>query len=1407
MRRQRITWTALPNGRAGESRLHLSVFAAPRLETDESTRPKLTLFPDFEGWPERVNGMSFIVEVEGGDVLEAERVSPDADPELWAALFPPDTFVRPFAFRDHGDRNIRTIPVRGVLSYLDGLYRRIAERSPEDLPKLVAGPGDDPGATLSDLIDDLGGVHDRLHRWKLQWDRKERYDPDFARSETRALDPDVTSLPGLPNKAAVDFYQAVRFYDRPEMKDAYREKPDASLVPPPPEVPDVDFHQMLAHLGDHPVLLRRLGLVVDLAIPLLPGGDGALRALPAWGEGPSAFGKDFTPWTCYRLTKALFVARALPGSDLADGMVALEDTSDRYADPKTEFDLVQVDPDGAAIKVTGTAASLRETVVRKDGRRLSFDTPDDAGLPALRSSGIAVVRRGRAFRLADFLREARDRDAEADPAKVYLYADHLTRGYRLDVLDETLPAWRSLCRRAGGYRITGPGGDDHVIADVHDEGYVKAASATSADAGDSDLYLHETFVQWDGWSLAAPRPGRTIYPEPSVESGVPKQAEVVDRRPPELATSFKLEAGFAAEPGSLPRLRFGRSYRVRARAVDLAGNSLTPEEAGEAHASESLLYVRYEPVQPPALVPRAVMGEGESIERMVIRSNVDQTAAEYAEDPDVQAALAESDHTYAPENERHVVPPKTSQAMAEALGMLDDSFGAGKDYDLWFGVAAREGATLARDPDGNPLPGSLVVPGAPPPGGLPPGEEAPGAYLVNTEAQFPLAYLPDPFGRGATFRGLPGGEPAETRPFDGAWPGALPFRIRIAERPGAVVAPSCAEAYLNPADPPAWEPEERVLTVFLGKGEVARVRYSCHLDDEDLKRSALWRWISSSPARDALAKAALLGLHWMVTPFRDLVLVHAVQKPLCEPRALLFAQKLSRGDTFAVVRGLGYLSVRSTGQLDIGARWREPVDDLADAAPKEVDGRGHVATLRVDSRLPEPGESPKAWLPLPLPDAETGRPSPEQVRHEFGDTKHRRVLYRLTGTTRFREYFHPALTADSAAITRTGPEVEVDVASSARPEAPRVLYLLPAFSWERERDPEEGAWTRFTSRRRGGGVRVWMERPWYSSGAGELLGVVLSPAPVPGLPEGVRPLISQFGMDPIWDAAVPQGTLRVQDFPEGTPSEGGLALAETEAAQVQVVGFAPEFDPERGLWFADVDLSRKSAPAYFPFVRLALVRYQPDSMDARTKLSRVVQTDFLQLVPPRSLTVTARDEETLDVTLFGPAPDGPIPNRVEVVVEEHTGAVPGELGWTPVAAAEGRPNPTRLAPGLPDPRWIPFDVPADTLVRERVDRLVARWKEVGTSPILRANLPHADVRASVLGNVGRIPVVLLDGYELWSGSVRLPAPRGAGLRVTVTEWEHYAADPDVGKVDRDRQRPAIRGPYLDRVVYAERVEL
>jgi hypothetical protein len=73
-------------------------------------------------------------------------------------------------------------------------------------------------------------------------------------------------------------------------------------------------------------------------------------------------------------------------------------------------------------------------------------------------------------------------------------------------------------------------------------------------------------------------------------------------------------------------------------------------------------------------------------------------------------------------------------------------------------------------------------------------------------------------------------------------------------------------------------------------------------------------------------------------------------------------------------------------------------------------------------------------------------------------------------------------------------------------------YAVPTFGWERSGDSNLIA-----SRRRGHGLRLFLDRPWYSSGEGELLGVVIWPR---SLSDEDRPRlkgsISQAGADPVF---------------------------------------------------------------------------------------------------------------------------------------------------------------------------------------------------------------------------------------------------------------------------------------------------
>src|ERR1035438_7483899 len=115
-----------------------------------------------------------------------------------------------------------------------------------------------------------------------------------------------------------------------------------------------------------------------------------------------------------------------------------------------------------------------------------------------------------------------------------------------------------------------------------------------------------------------------------------------------------MTTSFSAMPGSLPELRFGTQYRVRARTVDLAGNSVAlkssaaPELVLPASGAQ-LPYLRFEPVPHPIVVLLAPPQPGGSLEQMAIRSYNTSEAL------DTQP-VGDTD-------QRHIAPPKAAVRM------------------------------------------------------------------------------------------------------------------------------------------------------------------------------------------------------------------------------------------------------------------------------------------------------------------------------------------------------------------------------------------------------------------------------------------------------------------------------------------------------------------------------------------------------------------------------------------------------------------------------------------------------------------------------------------------------------------------------------------------------------------------
>jgi hypothetical protein len=1074
---ERAVLTALPAGFVDDDHVRVTVFVTPRVKPTGGD----VLVPDlrlFGSWPQVVARLGLGLESDAGavTVVGLDPGSPAPNEALWDLLFA-RAGVEAHEFEDLSKLKVFTHPTSHLAARLPQLY---AEVSRPTLP----------------LEHTLATKHHR-------WERRARVSSIDPGELADMLDGLLKELEDSDEDEAdgIAFNLGYRYYNRPEAFSTV----DLGL----PERPDYDFHQLCGALADYPVLLRHLGLAVDLMVKAssVRRARGMVRVTIAPDDGGLAELVDrdsLRPWTHYHRTKSLFVAdhRDPSGEDpgVRDGMLDLRPMA-----------LTDVDVDGGAMKLTDAlhAAARRRSVLASEGGSIASRTIeiDRSSYPAQQSAGITVIRRRRQGLLEASLARSAELEAAVQPAAAdvpaELWADDVARGWRVDVLDESAaqPAWRSLCEREGTYLVeTGAGlvpltdavRLDSPIGEV--EGYVKSQSATTNGDAPVLLYAHEAVFGWHGWSLVARRPG--------------KVATADGPRDPDTSPleRFPLSVSFAPVRGSLPALRFGHEYRFRARVADLAGNGHQLAGAVDGFESSPLTYRRWEPVLSPEVLPLHPYGEGESLLRVVLRSTREVPIDDYVALPRV-VSLADhpastpsgADWSYKPVASRHLAPPKESQLQAETHGAFDGAIGPAGDPSGFAALARREAATFYD------VPGAVVVAQAAPTKVVPPvarrGDPLPvsHAYLTAPTAHVAAPYLPDHLARGVAIHGLP--DRADSDPlivwFDRGvpsdpgreleWPDWRGVRIDVVEGPGSVDA----------------DHGEGVVTVPVEKGRWLDVRLSSVFRKEDLPLLAVWHAIEERA--DALGlsagdKAKLLlaqrelaldGRLWTLTPWIDARLVHAVEMPLRDPELSVPGNRAARraGETFASVAGHIAVDARSTERLDIDAKWTEPVDDVARPTPTLTEaewraGSGHV----VDFAIREDED-----------DVRTGRDDirgGHAARHEMGDTKHRVVDYTVTATTRFREYFPRAITDVRTLITTSSTLEAVDVPSSRRPDPPEVEYIVPIFDWDEARYGRRRVGRRtwppaFRRTRRGGGLRIYLRRPWWSSGRGERLAVVV----------------------------------------------------------------------------------------------------------------------------------------------------------------------------------------------------------------------------------------------------------------------------------------------------------------------------
>lgn len=1359
---QRVVWTACPAGISEDRkrfRIHLHV--SPRLVLPLSTESAdLSQFPAWQDWPEIVaNARYTVTGLVGGD--RPAVFDPVADTSVWQALFPRDTPVIPHAFDDYRGKDVLTHPLAALAEAIEAQYAELAATAAgpalprtsilQQLPLFGTQRETRSLSSLLELLKNTDSV-EALKGTGTMLALLAAYHRPLATQRMRTAAkrrlPDGTPDPMDPHEDAV--YRTV---DRVEM-------------PRPEELRDqIDFHRIVAGVGQHPLLMRLAGLSIPIEVERdgVPDGVYPLSVQVRWNQGEVKTLDDVFCVTRAKVDSESFLAFS-NSPLLNDGWLRADDPS---------FKLVQLDVDGAGLSVKNFALQLPNIAEERFDDDAPMDQVARAGTPRLRTAGIQFAQDRRDVAIRGLFQSAgghNDKIGEGvgDGQPAVLSAEDLIKGWRVDVLDDARGRWQSLMRFDGEYRLLRT---NVAIPSQDEEAVVRlAATATADDQADAAtrnvLKASEALFGWTGWSLAAPAPGRVVMPD---------AAESVGDAPNEVPAGLPLATVFTAHPKSLPVLRFGHSYRVRMRSADLTGwgPGWTPRDVNLASiASPSVRYGRYEPVETPVLTLMegdADPADGESMTRAALRT---------MDDPARDARLVR----------RNVAPARAGHRFVEMHGVIDDGDGHPR-VDLYPLLVDRDSAYAA----------VVVVTNAwaPPPDILPPGGAEPPpepeirtTYTIAPESR-PTPYLPDPLAAGCAIRvtGVPSIDEGEVHyiPFYGDdwkpkstpdWPNQLSFAI-IASPDGGF----------------GWDAAARRFLVPLDKAERARLFISALMPDAGIElmklkeltiaRFGVERWSKIEPTVRA-------GQHWMFTPSRMVELVHAVQRPLVVPSLIGLHAGRTVGNLTATIGFRTPLHAKSTARLDLDGDWIE-IDDVSGPHPivRRVAAHGFDRKL---FRL----ETPNKVLSI----------DGNQV---FADTRTRRVAYQATATTRFREYMPRDIRDDADQVTVKSEPRTVWVPSAACPPAPAVRYIVPTFGWTRsgQGTADQRSW------RRGGGLRVYLDRPWFASGSNEMLAVCLPRGGDDPQVTAAKNYVTQWGADPAWIAekvqtiapaardfplridggpvlyAIPPGN--VPDPLEVDPAPDGLAVppfangpyhpnGAPQTVEVDIVPHAVGYDRDRGLWYCDIVV--QPGGAYFPFIRLALARFQPASI-ADQHLSAAVLADFAQLTADRLVIVAAgrNDLRQRTVSVYGNAPTDtphlPQASLVRTEVQRLKSGGDPNLDW--VRTDEGSPR-------------LPLGIPRD------LTPLTAR----------RARLTRADrvrlIEAERLVQVGRFGEVLTDPglFELLrpplihEETITLPL-RGEGerLRLLITEIETYDTGPE--------SLPS--GDPQERIVYAETIEL
>lgn len=543
---------------------------------------------------------------------------------------------------------------------------------------------------------------------------------------------------------------------------------------------------------------------------------------------------------------------------------------------------------------------------------------------------------------------------------------------------------------------------------------------------------------------------------------------------------------------------------------------------------------------------------------------------------------------------RHILPPKISQQLAEVHGMFDN--------DDWY-----DNSSSGDDADNKNYKKMYEK--------LVSKEKVLNPDNVEIGNQITAPYLPDPLAVSAVISNLPGEENIQKVEYEGKWPDLKSYQLKL------------SAGSINTSNN---DRINRVLNIELTPGTMREITICSLIPNDKLDLMALYNLVSSDisfkkhfGALEKLKQLTNNGENWLLTPPKKLKIICAVNEPLSPATINIKTMRRELDQTGVVITGFITVNAKSVSKVNLNSENITAVYDSEKGFYKEV------------KLWDNPFEKTDIAYPG-IDDSDDTDISIENYPHQLNCAKRVKVRYIAVCQSRYGEYYD-----EGTNLTLPSQAQEFDLPNTTRPEPIEIVRIIPTFRWVEDANSKIVA--------RYSGMRIYVKPPWFSSGFGEQLGIVLMNENFikqreKEKIEKLEKFVTLWGNDPVWRAMPLSGekfpiSNQVKNYSTHNSRVQLSELDYNKDMVVTVLGYELKFDKDEKLLYCDVEIENKYS--YSTFVNFALCRFQPHSLPG-AHISTIDKKQFMQMLPNRfvSLLTPAEKPTQLIVMVSGIFPEG-----------------------------------------------------------------------------------------------------------------------------------------------------------------------